>query len=245
MTEFFRDAWLEMLELVDALHVHAKWVEQMVKLNGAPSSKVHFFRTGGPDSIPNPNRERLKDDSLQMVFVGRSTFIKGMHVVVEAVKLLSTDLPIKVTFFRSGVDWEQENYGRNLQKQIEGDKRFELKYNVPNSQLVEMLAGYDACVVPSLWLETGPLTVLEAFAAGIPVIGSRLGGIAELVRDGIDGLLFEPGNSRELAAIIKRIAKDRDLIQKLRINVKPPKTMGDVAKDTLALYEELQHSYVA
>ena len=244
MTEVFLNAWLEMLELVDILHVHARWVEQLVKLNRAPANKVHFFPTGGPDSIAKHMGKPLKSNFLRIAFAGRSTFIKGIHVLVEAVQLLSTDLPVKVTFFRSGVNWEQENYGRQLQKLLEGDERFELKYNVPNSELVEALADYDICVVPSLWLETGPLTVLEAFAAGVPVIGSRLGGIAELVQDGVDGLLFEPGNCQELAVIIEGIVKDRDLLERLRFNVNPPRSMADVARETLALYQELHYSYV-
>ena len=239
MTEVFYDAWLEMLDLVDALHVHAKWVEQVVKLNGAPASKVYFFRTGGPHSIENCIRKPLQDGFLRIIFAGRSTHIKGIHVLVEAVKLLPKDLPVKVNFFRSGVNWQEKDYGRKLQKQIESDKRFEIKYNVPNSQLLKLLTNYDVCVVPSLLLETGPLTVLEAFAAGVPVIGSRLGGIAELVRDSVDGLLFEPGNSQELAEIIQRLINKPELIQKLKANVQPPRTMADLARDTLALYKEL------
>ena len=239
MTEIFRDSWLEMLELVDALHVHAKWVEQVVKLNEAPEEKVYFFRTGGPEPLSTKTRVPSQDGSLRLACVGRSTYIKGMHIVVEAVQRLPQNLPIKVTFFRSGTNWEQQDYGRKLQKQLEEDERFEIKYNVPNSQLLEMLTDYDACLVPSLWLETGPLTVLEAFAAGVPVIGSRLGGIAELVRDGVDGLLFEPGNSQELAVIIECLINKPELIQKLQANVQPPRTMADLARDTLALYKEL------
>ncbi len=55
--------------------------------------------------------------------------------------------------------------------------------------MVDTLASYDATVVPSQWLETGPLIVLESFAAGTPVIGSNLGGVAELVSHDRDGWL--------------------------------------------------------
>ena len=56
-----------------------------------------------------------------------------------------------------------------------------------------MLAGLDATVAPSLWYENSPLAIMEAHAAGRPVLTSALGGMAELVRDGVDGLLF-PGS---------------------------------------------------
>ena len=239
MTEIFQESWLKMLDLVDALHIHTKWVQNLVELNGASPDKVHFFRTGGPDVIEHNSRHPLEDGILKLVFVGRSTRIKGIHVLIEAIKLLPKELPIKVTFFCSDITWEQKEYGQQIKQQLEEDSRFKVQYNVPNGQLLKLLANYDFCVVPSLWLETGPLTVLEAFAAGIPVIGSHLGGIAELVQDGVDGLLFEPGNSQELSSILQRLVTEKSLMQKLKANVQHPRTMTNLAEDTLTMYETL------
>ncbi|MGK7894472.1 MAG: glycosyltransferase [Xenococcus sp. (in: cyanobacteria)] len=239
MTEIFQESWLKMLDLVDALHVHAQWVQKLVELNGASSDKVHFFRTGAPDVIRHNSRQPLEDGILKLVFVGRSTHIKGIHVLIEAIRLLPTDLPIKVTFCCSDINWQQKEYSQKIRQQLEADFRFDVQYNIPNSQLLNLLANYDFCVVPSIWLETGPLTVLEAFAAGIPIIGSRLGGIAELVRDGLDGLLFEPGNSSELASIIQRLLTETELISMLKANVQHPRTMSNLAYDTLTMYESL------
>ena len=240
MTEIFQDAWLKMLDLVNVLHVHAEWVQKLVVLNGAPPDKIKFFRTGGPNAIENKNsRKPLEDGVLKLVFAGRSTHIKGSHVLVEAVKSLPINLPVQVDFFCSDINWEEKEYGKEVKKQIEKDPRFNIQYGIPNSQLLGLLANYDLCVVPSLWLETGPLTVLESFAAGIPVIGSRLGGIAELVRDGVDGLLFEPGNSKELASIIQRLVTKKELISNLKANVQYPRTMMHLARDTLAMYKAL------
>jgi glycosyltransferase involved in cell wall biosynthesis len=101
---------------------------------------------------------------------------------------------------------------------------------------VETIRKYDALVVPSVWLETGPLVVLEAFAAGVPVIGSRLGGIAEMVRDGEDGLLFEAGCPSKLASAIQIFERVQPI---LRSNVGEPKTSGEVASQHLKLYKEL------
>jgi glycosyltransferase involved in cell wall biosynthesis len=54
-------------------------------------------------------------------------------------------------------------------------------------------------VVPSIWYENFPRTLVEAFASGLPVIASRIGALADIVRDGQTGLLFEPGNPHDLA----------------------------------------------
>jgi len=101
---------------------------------------------------------------------------------------------------------------------------------------VSTLAWYDALAVPSHWLESGPLVVYEAFAAGIPVIGSRLGGIAELVRDGLDGVLVQPGSQEAWADALQRLAKTPGLIERLRAGVARPRTMADVAGEMNGIY---------
>ena len=66
---------------------------------------------------------------------------------------------------------------------------------MPPTDVVERLSVYDVVAVPSQGLETGPLVVLEAFAAGVPVLGSAIGGIADKVNDGVDGFLVRPFDS--------------------------------------------------
>jgi len=72
------------------------------------------------------------------------------------------------------------------------------------------LAEIDFLIVPSLWHEPFGRIVIEAFAKGIPVIGSRTGGIAENIKDGKNGFLFSPGDQQELAALIRRCAAMTD-----------------------------------
>jgi len=98
---------------------------------------------------------------------------------------------------------------------------------------------YDLVAVPSLWLETGPLVVLEAFAAGIPVLGSRLGGIAELVRHGVDGWLAEAGDVRAWQRALRHLVNDPSLLTTLRQGIQPVRTTRDVASETLNLYERV------
>jgi glycosyltransferase involved in cell wall biosynthesis len=107
------------------------------------------------------------------------------------------------------------------------------------ARVVETLAGYDAPIVPSQWLETGPLTVLESFAAGVPVIGSDLGGIGELVAHDGDGWLVRHGDSDAWRAALRRIATDRALLERLRAGVRPPRTTDDVARDMVAVYDAI------
>jgi glycosyltransferase involved in cell wall biosynthesis len=78
--------------------------------------------------------------------------------------------------------------------------------------------------------------VLEAFAAGVPVIGANLGGIAELVRDGVNGILIAPDDVAAWAAAIRRLAEDRRAIDALRACIASPRTMDAVADEMATLY---------
>jgi glycosyltransferase involved in cell wall biosynthesis len=110
---------------------------------------------------------------------------------------------------------------------------------VPSSAVIATLQGASALVVPSAWFETGPLVVLEAFAAGIPVVGSGFGGIAEWVTDGVDGLLVPDLKAESWAKALTRLVNEPGLLDRLTAGVKPPRSMRAVAEEVLAVYQEL------
>ena len=130
-------------------------------------------------------------------------------------------------------------YEQRLRLLAAPDKRIEFHPPVPSTKITATLREYDLLAAPSQWLETGPLVVLEAFAAGTAVIGSRLGGIAELVRDGFDGILVDAANIRDWANALHRLSEDRDLVNHLRRNITPPRKTSTVAREMAALYEKL------
>jgi glycosyltransferase involved in cell wall biosynthesis len=80
----------------------------------------------------------------------------------------------------------------------------------------EILAGLDMVVVPSIWYENSPLTIQEAFIARVPVITANEGGMAELVRDGIDGLHFRLGDAADLRRKLRYVATHPDVLERLR-----------------------------
>ncbi len=81
--------------------------------------------------------------------------------------------------------------------------------------LYDLIAGARFLVMPSEWYEPCGLSAWEAFAFGRPVIASRIGGIPEHVRDGVTGLLFEPGDAGELAGQMQRLFEDEALCTEL------------------------------
>lgn len=236
MTDRFIAAWRSMVAAVDRIHVYADWAAELMKKNGVPREKIILFRTGLPSETPAAPRHEHPGDRLRLCFFGRCDPVKGVHVLVEAVKLLPGNVSVEVSFF--GPYWNTA-YGRKLLRTMEGDTRFKEPKVLAQAEIQEALANADACVVPSTWLETGPLVVLEAFFAGVPVIGSRLGGIAELVSDGVDGLLFPPGDAAELAKILQGLALNPSQLHSLRQGIPKPRTMRDLAREVLITYNHL------
>lgn len=85
----------------------------------------------------------------------------------------------------------------------------DFKGHLSGIELERTIRGAALIVVPSVWHENSPLSILEAMAHGKPVVASRIGGIPELVRDGTTGLLFDPGNASELSEKIRDLLADR------------------------------------
>jgi glycosyltransferase involved in cell wall biosynthesis len=97
----------------------------------------------------------------------------------------------------------------------------------------------DWVIVPSITWETGPLTLLEAFQHGRPVICSDIGGMAEKVTDGVNGMHFRRGNAHSLAAAMRRAVENPGLWDHLRAGIPPVQTMDDHVALLSAHYRDL------
>ena len=95
------------------------------------------------------------------------------------------------------------------------------------NQLPEILSGVDAIVVPSIWWENSPLVIQEGFKAGIPIICSNIGGMAEKVTDKENGLHFEVGSSKDLAKVILTLTDNHKLINYLKAHIPSVKTISE------------------
>ncbi|NCY22273.1 glycosyltransferase [bacterium] len=182
-------------------------------------------RKGAKDAKGVGERETK---ALKLVFLGRVAPEKGIDVLLRALRLVK----IKVELDVYGIGSDIGNGISDI-----GNAKVRWLKPVKPEQVVETIRKYEALVVPSVWLETGPLVVLEAFAAGVPVIGSRLGGIAEMVNEGVDGLLFHPGDAADLA---EKLGQLPEKLFSLKRSVKVPRTTHDVGQDHLKIYRSLQ-----
>jgi glycosyltransferase involved in cell wall biosynthesis len=101
------------------------------------------------------------------------------------------------------------------------------------------MADIDWVVIPSIWFENAPLVIQEAFYHGRPVICSDIGGMAEKITHGVDGLHFRVGDAHHLAQIIRCAAGERGLWDRLHGGIRPVHTLARHVQNLGRLYEEL------
>jgi glycosyltransferase involved in cell wall biosynthesis len=235
LTSSRHSAFRQLLAECDAVVAVCEWVRSLLLRAGAPSDRLVLSRQGTPTRSRPQRALRPPGADLHLAYVGRLHPTKGVHVVLRALAA-NRDLRLTLDVFGVTQDVEGEQYRKHLVSLSDGDSRVRFRAPLAFDDVVETVASYDATIVPSQWLETGPLTVLESFAAGTPVIGSNLGGIAELVTHDRDGCLVAHSDPDAWALALRRLAADRLLLDRLRAGIRPPRSTQDVARDMLGVY---------
>jgi glycosyltransferase involved in cell wall biosynthesis len=153
------------------------------------------------------------DPGARIAFVGRLVSEKGIWSLLEAVSLQRVHTHLDII--------GEGPLQRPIAAHLAGSplqERIRLLGYVPPSRLREALFTSALLVVPSTWQEPLGLVVLEAMACGIPVVASAVGGLPEMVVDGFNGRLVEPGDAAGLAATLDELMSDAELRARLREN---------------------------
>jgi glycosyltransferase involved in cell wall biosynthesis len=229
-----------MADAADRIVAVSDWLAGALRRNGISAEKLVLSRQGVDRGFVGQAKNRYGgNDIFRLGFLGRCDPTKGVYLLVDAFRRLPADVPIELEICAAGTENETEKYRDEILRSAAGDRRIRVRSGIAHAEVGDFLASIDALAVPSQWLETGPLVVLEAFAVGTPVIGSDLGGIKELVSHGRDGLLVAHDDVSAWAATLARLATDRTLLQRLRQRTGPVRTMSDVASDMATVYREL------
>lgn len=221
-------------DLADQIVAPAQWVYELLAKLHVPKDKLTLSRQGIRIPASKPGRRR-GTQPLAIVYVGRVEPAKGIHLLTRALRAVP-DAAIELHIYGVTQGDAHLKYRRDLRDDVARDARVRLHDPVDADAVVEIITRYHALAAPSQQFETGPLVVLEAFAAGLPVIGSRLGGIAELVQHDVNGLLVEPGSITEWAEAFCRLAGDSALYDRLCANVQAPRSIEAVADDMQVIY---------
>ncbi len=146
-----------------------------------------------------------------IIFAGDIIPLKGVDILIDAFDKISSEFP-DVNLFIVGEEKDKDYAGK-----LKDRERVLFLGKISQKELAEKMSECAILVLPS-YSEALGRVILEAMAAGLAVIGSRVGGIPDMIKDGETGLLFAAGDKIGLASILKRIMTDDELIQKLAGN---------------------------
>jgi glycosyltransferase involved in cell wall biosynthesis len=170
-------------------------------------------------SLPSGGPARLEPASspATVLFVGRLVERKGLIYLLDAIAQLRSVLPLRLVIIGDGSERERlEKRARDLRV----SNIVEFRGKVTDEQLQAAYGEADVFVLPSVHDARGDteglgVVLLEAMNAAVPVIGSRIGGIVDIVVDGESGLLVPPGDANALAAALRRVLTDADVARRL------------------------------
>jgi len=227
----------------DAILAPTQLTRDLLLENGFDPGVVRLSPYGIDTSQFRAARERRlaassrHEGGLRVGFHGTIAEHKGLHVLVDAFRRLPerADATLRVC----GGIGDFPDYTASVLEAIDGDPRINLAGRIPQEQMARELEQIDVLVVPSIWYENAPLVVYSAFAAGVPVVATDLGGMSEVVVDGHNGLLFAPADPEALAAQLMRLADEPGLLDRLARGTTEHRSVTDCVDELLELYAEL------
>jgi glycosyltransferase involved in cell wall biosynthesis len=214
----------------------SSWFKELLLANKFPKDKMVLL----PKALPGETvhrkkqfRKRKENEAIKFVYLGRISRIKGLLILLKSLKIIQTS------------NWSLDIYGQiteddyyiecnKIVQELNGSVNW--KGIIRPSDVVNILQQYDALIFPTIIQEMVGLVVQEAFAAGIPVIGSNAKGIAEQVTDRVDGLLFKAGDVQSLKQILNEVISNVSLLPQLAANIKTPGLFNEVAAEALKIY---------
>jgi glycosyltransferase involved in cell wall biosynthesis len=195
-----RRTWQRNVDLYVALSQFSrrKYVD-----NGLPENKIavkpNFVF---PDPGPGQGRGNYA------IFAGRLSSEKGIDTLLSAWQLLKRPVPLKIAGDGPMADRVRAAAQQNPLIEWLGRRTIE--------DLLALIGDATCLVMPSICYENFPRTIVEAFSKGTPVIASRMGAMAEIVRDGSTGRFFAPGNSRELSETVDLLFSNTSVLAGMR-----------------------------
>jgi len=181
-----------------------------------------------------------------VLYTGRLQYSKGVLVLLDAAPLITREHP-QVRFILAGARHTSIDDSTLEQKlrAANADGCVTMLGHIPWHELVNQYRTAKLFVMPSYY-ETGGISVIEAMAFGLPVVASRAGGLAEVVEDGVTGILVPPGDSKALAEAVCRLLRDPELRDRMgeagRQRVLEKFTIDGIVSQTLAVYSSITNN---
>jgi glycosyltransferase involved in cell wall biosynthesis len=235
----YRYAYLtRQLMKADRILAPSRYLRDVYSRNGVPAERITYCDYGTvtpPPEVAARFAVRRPRARIRFGFLGALTDDKGVHVLADAFNQLPVGVAELHLFGFPG----EPGYMEDLQQRARHPD-IHWRGSVAHVDRWQALAEIDVLVVPSIWYENSPLTIHEAHMARVPVIASAVGGILELVRDGVTGRTFPVGHANALAAVLREVVAQPECLSEWRRAIVPPKTMAAHAEEIEAIYRGLR-----
>ena len=191
--------WLDVYQSnVDVFVAPSKFYRDKLIEWGMNSKQIEYV----PNFVDVENIKPNYQFDSEFIYFGRLASEKGLSTLIKAVAQANVKLCIV------GTGPEETNL-KNLAQKLNAQVSF-VGYKT-GKELEQLIQSARATIIPSEWYENAPMTILESYALGTPVIGANIGGIPELIRDGETGYIFSAGNYNELADLLIRMSQETEL----------------------------------
>ncbi|WP_299472500.1 glycosyltransferase family 4 protein [uncultured Roseibium sp.] len=225
------------LEAVDQFVAPSSFLREVYIRWGLPADKISIIRNGRPEVPQAPNRAGDDDPKRVFGFFGNLTPWKGIEVLLRAAELLidrEVDFEVRV---HGGAPFQSPEFVERIEKLFAATAPNVIRHGPYKPHDVpDLISAVDWVVVPSVWWENAPLVIAEAQQHARPVITSGVGGMAEAVKNGVDGLHVRRNDPASLAAAMRNAADDVTLYRKLSAKTQKPPTVTQVADQYLQLF---------
>lgn len=224
-------------QVITVSECSAREIERLI---GVPRDRISVVYNG-VDTDFFQNRNGTYKEPNSMIFVGNTDDRKkGIVHLLQALSLIKDELRVKLHVIDGGAP--ETTYAQSLVQEYGLDGQVSFACRLSAAELVHRYSMAEIAVVPSLFEGFG-FPAAEAMACELPVITTKAGALPELVSDGDNGLLVEPGNVPALAAAIKRLVNDRELRRRLgsegRRTAMRKFNWEQAAKQTLEVYQRM------
>ncbi|MCA9299541.1 MAG: glycosyltransferase, partial [Phycisphaerales bacterium] len=242
-----RLAMIEMLNRCDRVLAVSRFVrdkfvslgvrEEVIDLDPIGTRMNRIARWHADVCFAPPSFREQPDRPIRLLFLGYNNWAKGLPMLADALELLTPEvlrrLHLAIYAYEGGViEWRF----RRMEPRLGG---LEFGGGYQPYDIPWICGGRDLGLVPSVWWDNGPQTVLEFQACGLPVLGASIGGIPDVIRDGTDGALFRANDRYDLARHLAGLVRAPSILETWRSNVRPPRDITDHARDLADRYHRL------
>lgn len=222
-----------MYGLVDQFLAPSEFLRQRYIAWGLPAGRIAVMPNGRPAVAPAPHRAAGRRDAFG--YFGNLSPFKGVLVAIAAMLQVEGHLCI-----HGGTPFQSDAFKARLDAALAESLHVSRHGPYQAEDIPALMAEIDWVIVPSIWWENAPLVIQEAFQHRRPVICSDIGGMAEMVTDGVNGLHFRAGDAASLARALRRAADEPGLWQRLAEGIPAVPTTAEIARRHLAVYGRSQ-----